>query len=76
MWWGALIHHDHSASLWGPPLWIPYLFLPLGMTLLVMQYIVYIGRKIKKLRQDPMEARASSSAHAGRQTQDDTDALE
>jgi TRAP-type C4-dicarboxylate transport system permease small subunit len=76
MWWDALIHHDHSESLWGPPLWIPYLFLPLGMTLLVMQYLVYIGRKIKKLRQGPMEARASSPAPAGRQAQDDTDALE
>lgn len=50
MWWETVIHHEHSESLWGPPLWIPFLFLPLGMTLLFMQYIVFIGRKIERLR--------------------------
>lgn len=28
-----------SASVWGPPLWIPYLTMPLGFGLLVLQYI-------------------------------------
>ncbi len=51
MWWEALWANEHSESLWGPPLWIPYLFLPLGMTLLFLQYLVYIGGKIKALRQ-------------------------
>lgn len=75
MWWDALIHHDHSESLWGPPLWIPYLFLPLGMTLLVMQYLVYIGRKIKKLRQEAMEAQPTTSTPASQPMDSNTDAL-
>lgn len=50
MWWETLINREHSESLWGPPLWIPYLFLPLGMTLLFLQYIVYIRKKIVALR--------------------------
>ena len=50
IWWEAWINNEHSESLWGPPLWIPYLFLPLGMTLLFLQYIVYIQRKIKALK--------------------------
>ena len=50
MWKEALVNNEHSESLWGPPLWIPYLFLPLGMTLLFLQYIVYIYRKIEALR--------------------------
>ena len=50
MWWETLINREHSESLWGPPLWIPYLFLPLGMTLLFLQYIVYIHGKIDALR--------------------------
>lgn len=50
MWWEALVNNEHSESLWGPPLWIPYLFLPLGMTLLFLQYIVYIGDKIIALK--------------------------
>lgn len=50
MWWEALAANDHSESLWGPPLWIPYLFLPLGMTLLFLQYLVHIANGIKALR--------------------------
>jgi len=50
MWWESVIGNEHSESLWGPPLWIPYLFLPLGMTLLFFQYIVYIYGKIISLK--------------------------
>ena len=50
MWWESVIGNEHSESLWGPPLWIPYLFLPLGMTLLFFQYIVYICGKIISLQ--------------------------
>jgi TRAP-type C4-dicarboxylate transport system permease small subunit len=50
MWWEAVVNNEHSESLWGPPLWIPYFFLPLGMTLLFLQYIVYIHEKIATLR--------------------------
>ena len=28
MWWEAVVENQHSESLWGPPLWIPYFFLP------------------------------------------------
>ncbi len=28
-----------SSSVWGPPLWIPYITIPLGFGLLVLQYI-------------------------------------
>lgn len=55
MWWETVVHNEHSESLWGPPLWIPYLFLPLGMTLLFLQYIVFIGRKIGRLRKGDIE---------------------
>ena len=50
MWWQGLMANEHSESLWGPPLWIPYLFLPLGMSLLFLQYVVQIIRKIKEIR--------------------------
>ena len=50
MWWETVVQNEHSESLWGPPLWIPFLFLPLGMTLLFLQYIVFIRRKIERLR--------------------------
>ena len=50
MWWEAMVGNEHTESLWGPPLWIPYFFLPLGMSLLFLQYIVYIVKKIQSLR--------------------------
>ncbi len=50
MWWEAVVGNQHTESLWGPPLWIPYLFLPLGMTLLFLQYIIYIRDKIVNLK--------------------------
>ncbi len=53
MWWEALMRNDHSESLWGPPLWIPYLFLPLGMTLFFLQYIITIKKRIDQLRDMP-----------------------
>lgn len=55
MWWQSVADNMHSESLWGPPLWIPYFFLPLGMSLLFLQYIVYICRKIEALRKREFE---------------------
>jgi TRAP-type C4-dicarboxylate transport system permease small subunit len=50
MWWEAFVRDDRSASLWGPPLAVPYFFIPFGMSLLFFQYIVYIANKIQLLR--------------------------
>jgi TRAP-type C4-dicarboxylate transport system permease small subunit len=50
MWWEAVIRNDHSYSLWSPPLWIPYFFIPFGMSLLLFQYIVHIIKKINSLK--------------------------
>lgn len=50
MWWEAVVRNDHSESLWGPPLWIPYFFIPFGMSLLFLQYLVYIAQKISAVR--------------------------
>ena len=61
MWWETVVNNEHSESLWGPPLWIPFLFLPLGMTLLFLQYIVYIGRKIDQLRKGDIETKVLPS---------------
>jgi TRAP-type C4-dicarboxylate transport system permease small subunit len=49
MWIEAVSRNDHSESLWGPPLWIPYLFLPLGISLVLLQSIVQVRRKILDL---------------------------
>jgi len=43
MWWEAFSKGWRSESVWGFPLAVPYLFLPLGMTLLSLQYIIQIN---------------------------------
>jgi len=48
MWWEATAKGWRSESLWGPPLTIPYFFLPLGMTLLSLQYVILISEIIEK----------------------------
>jgi TRAP-type C4-dicarboxylate transport system permease small subunit len=48
MWWEATAKGWRSESLWGPPLTIPYFFLPLGMTLLCLQYVSLISEIIEK----------------------------
>jgi TRAP-type C4-dicarboxylate transport system permease small subunit len=55
MWWEAFVRGDRSASLWGPPLAVPYFFIPFGMSLLFFQYIVYIANKIKILSHNSFE---------------------
>jgi TRAP-type C4-dicarboxylate transport system permease small subunit len=42
MFWEAYSKGWKSDSLWGPPLAIPYFFLPLGLTLLSLQFIIQI----------------------------------
>lgn len=44
MWWEAFSKGWRSESIWSFPLAVPYFFLPLGMTLLSLQYIIQIGK--------------------------------
>jgi C4-dicarboxylate transporter DctQ subunit len=43
MWWEATAKGWRSDSLWGPPLAISYFFLPFGITLLCLQYVVHLS---------------------------------
>ncbi len=66
MWWEALVRNDHSESLWGPPLWIPYLFLPLGMTLFFLQSLVNVKKQMHVLKNgaDVKEGPLDTGTHA------------
>jgi TRAP-type C4-dicarboxylate transport system permease small subunit len=40
------VHEGHSSnSTWGPPLWIPYLLMSAGMTLLSVQLLLEVARR-------------------------------
>lgn len=49
MWWEATELGWRSETKWGPPLAYPYFILPLGMTLIALQYVVIISDSIQRL---------------------------
>lgn len=55
MWYEATINGWHSSTVWGPPLTYPYIILPIGMSLVSLQFIVIIYEEMKKLKQGPVE---------------------
>ncbi len=50
MWWEAFSKGWRSESLWSVPLAIPYFPLPLGMTLLTLQYIKHLSQLLHNRR--------------------------
>ena len=50
LFWEAFSKGWRSESVWGPPLAVPYFFLPLGLTLLSLQFLIEIFglRKLKE----------------------------
>jgi len=43
----AIVDNFHSGSTWGPPLWIPYSLMTIGMTLLSVQLLLQIIGQIR-----------------------------
>ena len=44
----AWIENFHSGSTWGPPLWIPYSLMAVGMTLLSAQILLQLIAEIRR----------------------------
>jgi TRAP-type C4-dicarboxylate transport system permease small subunit len=43
----AIVDNFHSGSTWGPPLWIPYSLMTVGMTLLGMQLLLQVAGALR-----------------------------
>jgi len=44
----AWVDGYHSGSTWGPPLWIPYSLMTIGMTLLSIQILLQVIDEIRR----------------------------
>jgi TRAP-type C4-dicarboxylate transport system permease small subunit len=42
----AWVENYHSGSTWGPPLWIPYSLMAVGMTLLGLQLLLQVAKPL------------------------------
>jgi len=46
----AWVDKQTTSSSWAPPLWIPYLLMTLGMTLLSLQLVVHVAASVNRAR--------------------------
>lgn len=65
LWWEATEAGWNSASAWGPPLTYPYFILPLGMTLIALQYLVIISENIQQLIKGEAEVPGTQARKEG-----------
>jgi TRAP-type C4-dicarboxylate transport system permease small subunit len=49
----AVVENFHSGSTWGPPLWIPYSLMTVGMTLLSIQLLLQINGELRLRKAEP-----------------------
>ena len=53
----AWVDKQTTSSSWAPPLWIPYLLMSLGMTLLALQLVVHVAASVNRARAVVTEGR-------------------
>jgi TRAP-type C4-dicarboxylate transport system permease small subunit len=49
----AWVDNHHSGSTWGPPLWIPYSLMTVGMVLLSLQILLQLAAALERRRPIP-----------------------
>lgn len=63
MWWETTEAGRRSGSGWNPPLTYPHLILPVGMTLLTLQYLVVIAGIVTEIRHGGATTARPEPAH-------------
>lgn len=68
MWWETVQHGSHSGTAWNPPLVYPHFILPLGMSLIALQYLAIVAELGRALLTGAREAAGVEDAETeGRQ---------
>jgi TRAP-type C4-dicarboxylate transport system permease small subunit len=49
----AWVDDQHSSSTWGPPLWIPYSLMAVGMSLLTLQIVLQVAHGVSRQTERP-----------------------
>jgi TRAP-type C4-dicarboxylate transport system permease small subunit len=44
----AVLERQTTSSSWGPPLWIPYSMMTLGMTLVALQLLLQLAGRLSR----------------------------
>ncbi len=64
----AIVDNFHSGSTWGPPLWVPYSLMTVGMTLLGLQLLIQIVDELRRRQvaahERPVDRTALRRSHA------------
>jgi len=66
LWWETTEAGRTSGTAWNVPLTYPYLIVPLGMTLIALQYLVIVVELIQRIRTGDYAADESEDLEGGR----------
>jgi TRAP-type C4-dicarboxylate transport system permease small subunit len=61
LWHEAWAEHQTTDSSWAPPLWIPYLLMATGMTLLTLQLLVQLTATLRRARRRRAQGAAETA---------------
>jgi TRAP-type C4-dicarboxylate transport system permease small subunit len=66
LWWETAQAGRTSGTAWNVPLTYPYLIVPLGMTLIALQYLVIVVHILQRIRTGDQPANEGEDLEGGR----------
>jgi TRAP-type C4-dicarboxylate transport system permease small subunit len=66
LWWETTQEGMTSGTAWNVPLTYPYLIVPLGMTLIGLQYLVIVVRILQRIKTGHQPANEGEDLEGGR----------
>ena len=73
LWWFATSTGQRSGTAWNPPMTFPYFIIPLGMTLMGLQYLSIIYDRVRELRAGDEDLKEDDRPESLRETDEEMD---